>query len=93
MLIDQLRDIAPFKRPLACEDLVQHQPQRIHVGLRSRRRTVELLRSHVGRRAGLFVASEFIGKARESEVRNTHRPRPSSMILAGLRSRCTTPIS
>ena len=76
MLIDQLRDIAPFKRPLACEDLIQHQPQRIHVGLRSRRRTVELLRSHVRRRAGLFVASEFIDKAGKSEVRNTH-PSPS----------------
>src|SRR5579863_8121728 len=58
---------------LASEDLVEHQPERVHVALRRDFAARELFGRHVRGCAGAGVgAFDFRDQAREAEIRDAH---------------------
>lgn len=63
----QLADARGSKSGSPAEKLVQHEAQRVNVGLHRRRAAREQLRRHVGRRAGHMVIS-LLSKAGETKV-------------------------
>ena len=64
-LVDQLGEVLALERALAGEDLVEHQPERVDVAARCDLAARQLLRRHVGGRAG---PDRFAREARESEI-------------------------
>ncbi len=64
-LVNQLREVLALERALAGEDLVEHQAERVDVAARRDLAACQLLRRHVGGRAG---ADRFARDARQAEV-------------------------
>ncbi len=78
----------------AGEHLVEHQPERVEIAAHRDLAPRQLLGRHVGGRAAAHGArsrSRAVDASPKSVMRTC--PRPSTITLAGLRSRCSTPLS
>ncbi len=66
-LVDQLSEVLAVECALAGEEFIEHEPERIDIAARRDLVARQLLRRHVGGRAG---ANRFARRARQPEVRD-----------------------
>ena len=87
--------VAASNARLPGEELVEDEAERVEVAPDRRALAGELLGRHVGGRAREVVVRRPRSPATAARPKSVMRarPRPSSMTLAGLRSRCSTPWS